>query len=344
MNFRLRDIIKLSIVAGAILLSGTISMTNGFAGDMPKFTEVDGLTVVMITDNYYDSSRPDSAVSKRFRATAEKSIHAEHGLSYYVEARSEGKTSAFMFDFGVDSHGVLRNMELLGVNLAKVEGLGLSHGHWDHWGAMLDILKANKEKIPQGTPLYVGQEAFAERFGIRPGSSVPTNLGSLNRGGIEAIGKLRIVEVIQPTEVMRGGYSTGSIERVTDYEKGAPNLLVKRGDKLEPDQFPGEQALFFILKGKGLVVLVGCAHPGIVNTVKYAQKITGVQKVHAILGGFHLTGAKSEKIQKTVAGIKAIGPDYIVPTHCTGYEAISLFDKEMPKQFILNTAGSKYTF
>ena len=95
-------------------------------------------------------------------------------------------------------------------------------------------------------------------------------------------------------------------------------------------------------KGKGLVVLSGCAHRGIVNTVKHAQRMTGTDKVHAIIGGFHLTGAKPEIIQKTIADIKAIKPDYIVPTHCTGFEAISEFAREMPDQFILNTAGTRY--
>ena len=89
---------------------------------------------------------------------------------------------------------------------------------------------------------------------------------------------------------------------------------------------------------------MGCAHPGIVNTVKHVQKITGVQKVHAVVGGFHLVVSKPETVQKTVSDIKAMSPDYIVPTHCTGFEPIILFQKEMPKQFILNTAGTKYVF
>ena len=93
---------------------------------------------------------------------------------------------------------------------------------------------------------------------------------------------------------------------------------------------------------RDLVVLSSCAHRGIVNTVKHAQKMTGIEKVHLVMGGFHLTGAKPEIIQKTIADIKAINPDYIVPTHCTGFEAISAFAREMPDRFILNTAGTRY--
>jgi 7,8-dihydropterin-6-yl-methyl-4-(beta-D-ribofuranosyl)aminobenzene 5'-phosphate synthase len=323
---------------------GMLLSVDTHAQSKGKFAEVDKLTITIITDNYFDGVRPEAAIGKRYRPTAEKSIHAEHGLSYFVETVSGGQTSTFMFDYGVDAQGVMRNMELLGVNLEKVDGMGLSHGHWDHWGALEGILKANQGKIPRGTPFYVGQEAFYERASVRPGSKDITNLGKLSRETVESLGGLRIVEVKEPTAVMKGGYFTGNIERVTDYEKVPPNLLIKRGDKLEHDQFGGEQALFFIVKGKGLVVLVGCSHPGIVNTVKHVQKITGNQKVHAVMGGFHLVGLKPELIQKTVTDIKTAAPDYIVPCHCTGYEAIGLFQKEMPKQLILNTAGTKYVF
>jgi 7,8-dihydropterin-6-yl-methyl-4-(beta-D-ribofuranosyl)aminobenzene 5'-phosphate synthase len=229
----------------------------------------------------------------------------------------------------VDARGVLRNMELLGINLEKVDAMGLSHGHWDHWGALVGILKVNQGKIPLGTPFYVGEEAFFERFSIRTGSE-PRSIGKLNRQEV--------------AEVMKGGYYSGRIERVTDYERVPATFYVKRGDKLERDQFSGEQALFFIVKGKGLVVLAGCAHPGIVNTVRHAQKLTGTPKVHAVLGGFHLVSSNTETIQKTVMDIKTLSPDYIVPTHCTGFEAITVFQREMPKQFVLNTAGTKYVF
>ena len=100
----------------------------------------------------------------------------------------------------------------------------------------------------------------------------------------------------------------------------------------------------FNVKGKGLVVLSGCAHTGIINTVKHVQKMTGVDKVHAVVGGFHLVNAKPEIIKSTVADMKSINPDYIVPAHCTGFEATIVFSNEMPGRFVLNTAGTKYTF
>jgi 7,8-dihydropterin-6-yl-methyl-4-(beta-D-ribofuranosyl)aminobenzene 5'-phosphate synthase len=189
----------------------------------------------------------------------------------------------------------------------------------------------------------VGEEAFAHRFSVRPGSPDPADLGQLQKADLEALG-LKVVEVWSSTQIIPGAFFTGNIERVTPYEKVPPTLLIKRGDKPEPDDFRGEQGLFFNVKGQGLVVLSGCAHAGIVNTVRQAQKVSGTEKVHAIMGGFHLTNAKPELIQSTVTDIKAMKPYHIVPAHCTGFEAIVAFSKEMPDAFTMNTAGTRYTF
>jgi 7,8-dihydropterin-6-yl-methyl-4-(beta-D-ribofuranosyl)aminobenzene 5'-phosphate synthase len=150
--------------------------------------------------------------------------------------------------------------------------------------------------------------------------------------------------VTDPTPIIPGLYCTGNIERVTGYEKMSTSLLVQRGQTIEQDDFRGEQALLFSVRGKGLVVLSGCAHAGIVNTVKQAVKIAGVKKVHAILGGFHLINAEPEIVQQTIADIRALGPDLIAPTHCTGFEAVAAFAREMPAAFNLNTAGTQYIF
>lgn len=194
-----------------------------------------------------------------------------------------------------------------------------------------------------GTPFYVGEEAFARRYSLRPGTTEAADLGQLKKEDIEALG-LKVVEVKTPSQIIPGAYFTGNIERVTTYEKVPPSLLIKRGEKPEPDDFRGEQGLFFNVKGKGLVVISGCAHAGIVNTVKHAQKVSGTDKVHAVMGGFHLANAKPEIIQNTVADIKAMKPDYIVPMHCTGFETMVAFAKEMPNEFTINTAGTRYTF
>lgn len=338
-----RDFLKYSVATGMLIATGEAMNINAFAAEKATINEVDKVTIWVLADNYYDALRPDSKITKRYRVIPGKSIHAEHGLSYYIETVTDGKTSACMFDYGLDPVGVMNNVTLLGLDLGKADAFSLSHGHYDHYSSAIDILKQNQSRISGGTPFYVGDEAFAHRYGLRPGRTEPDDLGQLRKEDIEALG-LKVVEVKKPFEIIPGAYFTGNIERVTTYEKVPPTLLINRGEKPEPDDFRGEQALFFNVKGKGLVVLSGCAHAGIVNTVKQAQKIAGIDKVHAILGGCHLVNAKPEIIQNTVADIKAMKPDYIIPTHCTGFEAIVAFSKEMPSEFILNTTGTQYNF
>jgi 7,8-dihydropterin-6-yl-methyl-4-(beta-D-ribofuranosyl)aminobenzene 5'-phosphate synthase len=301
-----RKFLQVSMTSGAALGAGMATKGKAMAQEKAKITQVDKVRVWVLTDNYYDSLRPDTKITKRYRVVPGKSIHAEHGLSYYVESVVDGKTTACMFDYGLDPVGVMNNVELLGLDLGKANAFSLSHGHFDHWMGAVSILKQNQSRIPAGTPFYVGEEAFARRYSLRPGTKEAAEIGQLNKGDIEALG-LKVVEV-------------------------------------KPDDFRGEQAIFFDVKGKGLVVLSGCAHAGIVNTAKHAQKISGSDKIHAVMGGFHLINAKPEVIQQTVADIKAMKPDYIIPTHCTGFEAISTFAREMPAQFNLNTAGTRYTF
>ena len=129
-----------------------------------RIIEVDKVTVWVITDNYYDALRPDTDIATRYRTVPGKSIHAEHGLAYYIETVMNGQVSACMFDYGLDPTGVLNNLELLGLDLGKVKAFGLSHGHFDHWMSVLTVLKANKDRIARGTPFYVGEEVLVKKI------------------------------------------------------------------------------------------------------------------------------------------------------------------------------------
>ncbi|MCX5845702.1 MAG: MBL fold metallo-hydrolase [Deltaproteobacteria bacterium] len=338
-----REFLKFSIATGVLIAAGDEIIESVMAQANRGVTEVDKLTVWVVTDNYYDANRRDSKITKRYRVGPGKSIHAEHGLSFYLETVVNGKKSTCMYDYGLYPVGVMNNIALLGLDIGKTNAFSLSHGHYDHFMGAVSILKQNQSRIAGGTPFYVGEEAFARRYKLNPGATELADIGQLRKEDIEALG-LKVVEVKTPIEIVPGAYFTGKIERVTAYEKAPTNLKIKRGEKIENDTFPGEQGLFFNIKGKGLVVLSGCAHAGIVNTVKQAQKVAGIDKVHTVMGGFHLINAKPEVIQNTVADIKAMKPDYILPTHCTGFEAIVSFSREMPNEFILNTAGTKYSF
>jgi len=334
-----REFLKASAVTGALFLAGDLLHGNPKVYGALNIPEAEKITITIITDNYHETTRPSYKIANRFTGGY---LYAEHGLSCHIELVVNGRPHSFLFDFGPTFEGVSRNMDALKIEFDRLEALGLSHGHMDHWGGLVELLKSRREKIPKGIPLYVGEETFAERFSKRPDGV--RKAPQLKKEEVEGLGFVKVVEIRDPTPIVSGAYLTGRIERVTDYEKGPPWALIKKGDNLEQDNFIGEQAVVLNLKGKGLVVLSGCAHVGIVNTVKHAQRITGVGRVHAIMGGFHLTGAKEEIIQRTVADIKIMAPDYIMPIHCTGFEAIVAFAKEMPDQFILNTAGTKYIF
>ena len=336
-----REFLKASAVTGALILAGDLLHGDPMVYGDVNIPEPEKITITIIIDNYHETTRPSYKIANRYTGGY---LYAEHGLACHIETVVDGRSHSLLFDFGPTFPGLSRNMDALKIEFDKLEALALSHGHQDHCGGLVELLKSRREKIPKGIPLYVGEEAFAERgVGKRP-DGVRVTHRPPKQEDIEGLGFVKIVEIKDPTPIGSGAYLTGRIERVTDYEKVDPGRLVKRGDNFEQENFIGEQSVVLNLKGKGLVVLTGCAHVGVVNTVKHAQRMTGVGKVHAIMGGFHLTGAKEEIIQRTVADIKAAAPDYIMPMHCTGFEAIVAFAKEMPDQFILNTAGTKYTF
>jgi 7,8-dihydropterin-6-yl-methyl-4-(beta-D-ribofuranosyl)aminobenzene 5'-phosphate synthase len=311
--------------------------------EQDAFREADAVRIWILADNYYDALRTDNEVVKRYRSSPGKSIHAEHGLSYYVETAVDGETSSCMFDFGMDPCGAVNNARLLGIDTSKTEALILSHGHFDHWGGVEEILRQNMGRMKPSCKFYVGEEAFLPRYSRRPGSQEAAGIGKLNQEKIEAYG-IDIEEIKSPIQIIPGAYCTGPITRVTEYESIPPSLLVERNYSIETDDFRGELALFFLLKNKGLIVLSGCAHRGIVNTIRQAQRISGVEKIHAIIGGFHLIHAKPEIVRNTIADIIAMRPQYVAPAHCTGFEAVVAFSQYMPSEFILNTAGTQYSF
>lgn len=306
--------------------------------------EAERIVISVITDNLADVTRPDCKIAHRLKRTASPldiAAHGEHGLAYRVTTVVEGEAHCCLFDFGSDAHGVLKNMKLLNVDFSEVEALAVSHDHWDHQAALIEILKAKKGEWRDDLALYVG-EGFFEGTYLKAADGSVASLLALNRNEVEALGVVRIVETKEPTSIIPGAYLSGYVEQVTEYEAIPLSFVARKGAEYVPETFSGEQAVFMNARGKGLVVLSACAHRGIINTVRQAQRISGIERVHMVIGGFHLTGADPGIIQRTIADMKSINPEYVVPTHCTGFETIATFAREMPDQFILNTAGTTY--
>ncbi len=305
--------------------------------------ELESVQVLTLDDNYINmTSHDDSDIVTRAATKGHDCILADHGFSVLIEGIRGKDVSSVLFDFGHGAETAARNADSLGVDLRGVSAAALSHGHMDHFGGMAAIGKRIKRR---NIPLTLHPSAFRQQRISRGGSGALTELPPAREKDFKSAG-FKIIACkdacfLPGTDVL----FLGEVPRVTEFEQGAPNLVYRVGDELVQDTFPDDTSLVMHVKDKGLIVISGCAHSGIINTLYYAMDVTGIGRVHAVMGGFHLSGkGKEQLIAQTVAAMKEIGPDYVIPTHCTGREAAAAFEQAMPEQFILNMAGTRLTF
>jgi len=241
-------------------------------------------------------------------------LEAKHGLSILVE-RIKPK-SMILMDTGQSPDIILHNTKILGVSLEQIDAIFLSHGHYDHTGGLLGIL----EKTNRNVPVIAHPNVFKPKFKVAPNLRY---IGSpFTRSEIESSERLLLSRT--PVVVSEGIVATGEIERLTPYEKPQGFWTVE-DERFIEDTVQDDQALILNLEDKGLVVISGCAHAGIVNTVRHAQKLTGVKKIHAVIGGFHLSDFVDERVKATINDLEKINPDLIYPCHCTGSKAVRQF-------------------
>jgi len=197
----------------------------------------------------------------------------------------------------------------------------------------------------KGLELVLHPAAFRHPRYLKISEELKIYFPSFTRDKVRAAG-IVLKETVEPLALLDGTLLfLGQIPRRTDFEKGAPSLCYEENGQEKKDTFEDDTAVVVNVKDKGLVVLSGCAHAGIVNTVWQAREVTGVDKVFAVMGGFHLGGPdQAPVIAPTIAALKEINPDYIVPTHCTGRKAVMQIEAAMPAQFILNMSGTRLTF
>jgi 7,8-dihydropterin-6-yl-methyl-4-(beta-D-ribofuranosyl)aminobenzene 5'-phosphate synthase len=247
-------------------------------------------------------------------ATVEGPWLAEHGVAFWVDARKGAREAQILFDTGQTARVLMHNAAIVQVPWGTLACVALSHGHYDHTGGLVEALRACGRRIP----VVAHPDAFLPKLKVGP----PLREIGVPHRRDEIDGLASVVATRDPVGLADGSQTSGEIPRVTPFE-GPEGFLTVRGDRMEPDAVRDDLALFFHDADGGLVVLTGCAHAGIVNTVRHGLTLTGATRVRLVMGGFHLVNASEERIRQTIDALKVMEPERLVPLHCTGDRAMA---------------------
>ena len=309
--------------------------------DKSNLREADAVEITVLVDNYGDVFLEGNEFVRRPKRSPHFALLAEHGLSCLIKVYYGKEIYSILLDAGHSSTCLMHNANLMEIDFQTIDSVILSHGHIDHYSGLPAVFGKTKAQ----TPLHLHPYAFLERRikpppGKQPEAGIQLNESELQGSGAAIIKREKCYTVA--SELVQ---ITGEVERVTGFEKGFLKAEAKINGEWITDPFKDDQAVVINVKQKGLVIIGGCSHAGIINTIEYAKKITGTDKVHAVIGGFHLTGSIFEPIiDPSIEEMKRIKPDFVVPMHCTGWKAINEFSRQMPAQFILNGVGTTYIF
>jgi 7,8-dihydropterin-6-yl-methyl-4-(beta-D-ribofuranosyl)aminobenzene 5'-phosphate synthase len=351
---------------------------------MSLLQEVEKVSITILMDNSTDflltssahAVRPPLIVNEKFNLPPPV---AEHGfsalvnvVSKYVQIKGEKNNSVnecktvknsssinntFLFDTGVSKNGVVHNANTFGIDFKKLDGIILSHGHFDHFTGLVNIIKriSDRQLSTANLDVFAHPDAFLRRWEIYPDgkrAKMPfLDETQLKKAGATIHKNTGIT--LLPNQYSPSLLITGQIPRETSFEKGFPFQYAENTHKddkknLVPDPLvKDDQAIVINVRNKGLIILTGCGHAGVINSINYAKKITGVDKIYAVIGGFHLPadgGIYEEAIDPTLKELQKANPEYIVPCHCTGWKATNKIIDLMPEKFIQSGVGTIFTF
>jgi len=262
--------------------------------------------------------------------TAVGGVLAEWGLSILVET----EVVNVLLDTG-RSISVGHNADILGVALGKIDKIVLSHGHRDHTGGLRQVLRKIRKKVD----VIAHPDIWAAKYSRRQDQEDRYVGIPFQRQELESLGA-RFDLTTKPVKITDNIMTTGEVPMVTDFEEVDSNLFVREDTGFKPDELLDDQALVINTK-QGLVVILGCAHRGIINTLYHAQQLTSTKHIHMVLGGCHLINATEERIWLTITALRELGVQRIGVSHCTGLPAAAIMAQEFGDSFFLNNTSTR---
>jgi 7,8-dihydropterin-6-yl-methyl-4-(beta-D-ribofuranosyl)aminobenzene 5'-phosphate synthase len=316
-------------------------------------TSAERVTITNVTENYVDMLLPDgpnvTRAGLRHHFDPQRTVPiAENGVALLVDVEWDRYRYRVLFDTGMTGPVLLHNARALDLDLGDVDHVVISHGHPDHYGGLAGFLQQREAPVP----ISIHDDAFLPRYlRLASGEVAPYYNGDLTKQRITDLGG-RLVIHGGPLEIGPGLIATGEIPREVSFEApptdlAAPNALIQlRDHHVHADTVPDDQALVITIGSDGIIVLVGCSHAGVINSIRYAQKITGRDRVVGVFGGFHLgfPGIPEVKTAQTIEALRDIDVEVLCPMHCTGMRAMMDIQRAFPDRFVMNCTGSRVFF
>jgi 7,8-dihydropterin-6-yl-methyl-4-(beta-D-ribofuranosyl)aminobenzene 5'-phosphate synthase len=320
---------------------------------------VSSLSVRIVVDSFFDQFMPKAAHPLvqiehvgRIPGREQSCLAGEWGLSLHLESATGAGAAQYLLDFGYTPEILLRNFDLLGIDAARLDGLILSHAHRDHYGGLVGFVEHHRAAMRGDLKLYAGGDLVFREKWLGSRDREPVSWGRLDGDALAAAH----VETVccEDAHALAGPFTSGRIAR-TSFEQVLPNTLIEptaldhfseaeRRGRLVPDRHPDEHATCYVVAGRGLVVVSSCSHSGLINAIKTAMAVANVDKLHAVIGGFHLGVAPPDYVDHAVAELKALDPDVVIPMHCSGRVFTAKIAEAMPDRLVLANTGSRFTF